>query len=63
MPNISQNWQLTQFFLCKNCSSRVLEKLLFGAQIIIIIIIMNLLCANSMHICSNAHYNELKLKN
>ena len=33
--------------------------------IIIIIIIMNLLCANSMHICSNAHYNErytLKVK-
>ena len=31
----------------------------------IIIIIMNLLCANSMHICSNAHYSErytLKVK-
>ena len=34
-------------------------------SLIIIIIIMNLLCANSMHICSNAHYNErytLKVK-
>ena len=34
-------------------------------SLIIIIIIMNLLCANSMHICLNAHYNErytLKVK-
>ena len=25
--------------------------------IIVIIVIMNLLCANSMRVCSNAHYN------
>ena len=36
-----------------------------GQVIIMIIMTMNLLCANSMHIRSNAHYNErytLKVK-